>query len=346
MNRKKATRMAIDVALSIMIVFEMLIQFTGDFLHEVVGFAFFATVVLHIALSYSWVKKTAHKASEGTLKARQASLAVVGCLLGVSMLVLGVSSIAISGILESAGFIWPFGEYDPWVVVHTVSSYALCALVVVHLAMHWVFFASALRVPYDASRRRAIGMGVNTVAALGVAALGVTALKATHLQIDQADQSGQNGGNANGFENIDTAAVLEDAGASSSADAAAADSVQDAPGVEAPQNQQRSRKNRRDDAAMRGNAETRSANASGQRSLGEGAGSAGAQDNAAERSDSAEGSASSEIDAGNGAGSSENATGQKSTGSGYSSSSVCTLCRKRCTFDNLRCDKPYREGLL
>lgn len=346
MNRKKATRMAIDVALSIMIVFEMLIQFTGDFLHEVVGFAFFATVVLHIALSYSWVKKTAHKASKGTLKARQASLAVVSSLLGICMLVLGVSSIAISGILESAGFIWPFGEYDPWVVIHTISSYALCALVVVHLAMHWVFFASALRVPYDASRRRAIGMGVNTVAALGVAALGATALRATNLQIEQAEQSRQNEGNAVSFENTDTAAGLEGTGTSSSADAASAESVQSVPGVEAPQNQRRSRKNRRDDAATRGNAETHSTNTGGQGSLSDGTGSVGTQDNAAGQSGSTEGSASSEIDAANGAGSGDNAAAQESTGSGYSSSSVCTLCRKRCTFDNLRCDKPYREGLL
>ena len=28
------------------------------------------------------------------------------------------------------------------------------------------------------------------------------------------------------------------------------------------------------------------------------------------------------------------------------STGVCTLCRKNCSFSNLRCDKPYREGLL
>ena len=28
------------------------------------------------------------------------------------------------------------------------------------------------------------------------------------------------------------------------------------------------------------------------------------------------------------------------------SDGICTLCRKQCSFSNLRCDKPYQEGLL
>ena len=176
MNGKKAIRVVLDTALTLMLVFEMFIQFTGEFLHEVVGFAFFATVVLHLALSAAWVKKTARNAKEGKMTARRTALAVVGSLLAVTMIILGVSSVAISGILSSAGFVWLIGTYAMWATVHAFSSYALCALVVVHLAMHWVFLASAFKVPYNPSRRRAIATGVNTVAALGVLALGSTAV--------------------------------------------------------------------------------------------------------------------------------------------------------------------------
>ena len=176
MKAGKAVRVALDVALTIMIVFEMLIQFTGEFLHEVVGFAFFATVVIHIALSAAWVKKTAKNAKAGKLTARRTALAVIGSLLAVTTVVLGVSSVAISGILSSAGFVWPVGSYVLWASAHTFSAYALCALVVVHLAMHWAFLASAFKVPYNPSRRRAIATGVNAVAAVGVLALGATAV--------------------------------------------------------------------------------------------------------------------------------------------------------------------------
>ena len=174
MKGSKVLRVALDVALTVMIVFEMLIQFTGEFLHEVVGFAFFATIVVHIALSATWVKKTARNAKAGKLTARRTALAVVGSLLAATTVALGVSSVAISGILASAGFVWTLGSYSFWAAVHTFSAYALCALVVVHLAMHWAFLASAFKVPYNPSRRRAIATGVNAAAALGVVAVGVT----------------------------------------------------------------------------------------------------------------------------------------------------------------------------
>lgn len=175
MNRKKAIRVALDVLLTVMIVFEMFIQLTGETLHEIVGFAFFVTVLIHILLSATWVKKTARVAKSGKLTAHRTALAVVDILLAIATLVLAVSSIAISNILTSAGFTWPFGAYAIWSLAHTASAYALCALVVVHLAMHWVFLVSAFKVPYNPARRKAISTGVNTIAAVGVVALGVTA---------------------------------------------------------------------------------------------------------------------------------------------------------------------------
>jgi len=176
MNGKKVTRVVLDVALTAMIVAEMFIQYTGTFLHEVIGFAFFATVVVHLALSAKWIKTTAKNASKGKMTARRTALAVMGILLTVCMVVLGVSSVAISGILADAGLVWTLGSYATWKTVHAVSSYALCALVVIHLGMHWAFLASAFHVPYDPSRRRAISTGVHATAALGALALGAMAV--------------------------------------------------------------------------------------------------------------------------------------------------------------------------
>lgn len=176
MMSKKTGRLVLDLALTAMIVAEMFIQFTGALLHEIIGFAFFATVVVHLILSAKWIKNTASTAAKGKMNGRRTALAVMGILLAMCMAVLGVSSVAISGLLADAGLVWTLGSYATWATVHAVSSYALCALVAVHLGMHWAFLASGLRVPYNPSRRRAISTGVNAVAAVGALALGVTAV--------------------------------------------------------------------------------------------------------------------------------------------------------------------------
>lgn len=192
MNRKKAIRVALDVLLTVMIVLEMLIQLTGETLHEIIGFAFFVTVLIHVLLSGTWVKKTARVAKSGKLTAHRAALAAVGISLAIATLVLAISSIAISNILASAGFTWPFGAYALWSLVHTASAYALCALVVVHLAMHWIFLFSAFKVPYNPARRKAISTGVNTIAAIGVIALGVTAADKMLQATANASSTAQN----------------------------------------------------------------------------------------------------------------------------------------------------------
>ena len=51
------TKMALDVVLTLLIVFEMLIQYTGNFFHEVMGFVFFATIVTHLVFSSAWMKR-------------------------------------------------------------------------------------------------------------------------------------------------------------------------------------------------------------------------------------------------------------------------------------------------
>ena len=199
---KKTIRLALDIVLTAMIVFEMFIQYTGDFLHEVVGFALFASVAVHLALSVKWMKGTARAASTGRLSGRNAALAVMGCLLAIDLIALIVSSVAISQIIASTGFTWTLGTYAMWATVHSVTSYLLCALVIVHLAMHWVFLAHALRVPYNPERRRAIGMGVNAIATVGAVALGVMAAReALPRTLAQATEKLNNESSAAGNNN-------------------------------------------------------------------------------------------------------------------------------------------------
>ena len=346
MNGKKAIRVVLDTALTLMLVFEMFIQFTGEFLHEVVGFAFFATVVLHLALSAAWVKKTARNAKEGKMTARRTALAVVGSLLAVTMIILGVSSVAISGILSSAGFVWPIGTYAMWATVHAFSSYALCALVVVHLAMHWVFLASAFKVPYNPSRRRAIATGVNTVAALGVLALGSTAVGKIAPQAASAASTDQATAGAAG-----ESAAVETANASgASAGSESFGNVSDAPAptadTSAPSTDAPAPSGKSGKSHGKGSSSSASASSSGAPS-----GSSSTVPSAGSASASApanEGSGSGTAGNGTSASSASPSSGPSSASntSSSSASGICTLCRKQCSLIAPKCDKPYAAGLL
>ena len=353
----KTARVALDVALSLMIVFEMFIQFTGEFLHEVVGFAFFASVAAHVALSAAWVRKTARNAHEGKLTFRRTALAIVGCLLAVATVVLGVSSVAISGILASAGFVWPIGAYSLWVTVHTISAYALCALVVVHLAMHWAFLASAMKVSYDPSRRRAISAGVNAVAALGVLALGVTAAGKMAPQVASAGQEALGTGDATDAGSVGNAGSA--AGSSGAGDVSGANgaySTGSTAGTFDGGSSEGSTSGK--SGKMRGKGSGKTGKTRGQKGgASEGESGLGSVSGGS-ASDSAQGSVSGTVggsasDSDNGSGavsanprSSSDDAAYTGAGNGSSASGICTLCRKQCPLSAPKCNKPYEAGLL
>lgn len=315
MNSKKVVRIVLDAAMTIMIIAEMFIQFTGVFLHEVIGFAFFATVIAHVVLSAKWIKNTASTASKGKMTARRTALAVMGILLAVNVVVLGVSSVAISSILESAGFTWTLGSYATWKAVHAASSYTLCALVAIHLGMHWAFLASAFRVPYDPSRRRAISTGVHAAAAVGALALGVMAVnKIAPLNSENTSSSG-NGTATQAREGNMFGSVNDSAGNSSSSSSASSSSSSNSSG---PHHGGRDR----DGMSSSSSSSSHSSSASPSDS-------------------SAQNSTPSQSGGSAGSGSDQSGANASSSASG-----ICTLCHKECPLSNPKCDKPYRQGLL
>lgn len=173
---KKYKKAILDAILTILMIAAMFIQYTGTFLHEIIGFAFFVTVVAHLVLSASWIKSGAAAIGKRKASSRTVLLMIIGGVLAVAMVVLAVSSIAISTILEGAGFSWPFGDYGTWTAVHGAISYGLCGIVAIHLATHWSFVASVLKLAYSPSNRRMIGAGVYTGALLSAGALGMFAV--------------------------------------------------------------------------------------------------------------------------------------------------------------------------
>jgi len=323
-NRKKAIRIVLDTILTVTIVLAMFIQFTGEFLHEVIGCVFFVALAMHLALSAKWMKGTVRARREGKLHGRRRALGVMACLLAAAMVALGMSSVAISWVLSDAGFVWPLGSYALWETIHAISAYSLCALVVVHLAMHWTFFASAFKVPYDPTRRQAIGTGVKVVATVGAVALGVAAAKEIlPRQLAQASGAASNGEPASEGER--RFATVSDTAYDGSENSAGG-------GSSAESNSASIERRKREELAQ-GDA---SAAASEER-----AASAAVEESTVEEVYYAEPEY-----VGDGVYADADATDDSASGAATADLGACPLCRKACSLNNPRCDKPYQAGLI
>ena len=179
MNSRSA-RLALDCALTILLIASMLAQLTGVIAHEIIGVVFLLAVVAHIVNSFWWMKTVARLVENAQVKGGQLALFVVAVLLGVAVAVLAVSSVPISRLLYQVGLA-PKVMSSMWLAVHKVSAFLLCILAVVHLAMHWASILKHLNIPFDPSKRKAIGLGVKAVSCAGIVALGVVGFNSLEL---------------------------------------------------------------------------------------------------------------------------------------------------------------------
>lgn len=176
----RSARMALDGALTILLIVSMLAQLTGVIVHEIIGVVFLIAVVAHIVNSFWWMKTVARLVENAQVKGGQLALFVVAVLLGVTVALLAVSSVPISRLLYQVGLA-PKVMSSMWLVVHKVSAFLLCILAVVHLAMHWASILKHLNIPFDPSKRKAIGLGVKAVSCAGIVALGVVGFNSLEL---------------------------------------------------------------------------------------------------------------------------------------------------------------------
>lgn len=176
----RSARMALDGALTILLIASMLAQLTGVIAHEIIGVVFLLAVIAHIVNSFWWMKTVAQLVENAQVKGGQLALFIVAVLLGVTVAVLAVSSVPISRLLYQVGLA-PKVMSSMWLAVHKASAFLLCILAVVHLAMHWASILKHLNIPFDPSKRKAIGLGVKAVSCAGIVALGVVGFNSLEL---------------------------------------------------------------------------------------------------------------------------------------------------------------------
>lgn len=172
-------KLVIDAVMTVLLVAAMFIQVTGVVLHEIIGMLMFVLVVAHLVLERKWIAGSVKRVKAGVMRKARWAKSLVAVLLLISMVAMAASSVVISTLLYRAGLdLSALNASGLWTMVHVASAYVICGLVAIHLAMHWTLVVGCFGVPYDPSRRAAIGTAVNAAAAVGMVALGVAGAQA------------------------------------------------------------------------------------------------------------------------------------------------------------------------
>ena len=176
-------RILFDIGLTVVLLFEMLYQVTGNTAHEIVGALFFCCIVAHLAFNRKWIGSVPKSIASHSMTQRNKLLLVIACLLAIDVLLLAFSSVVISESLWAAGInLSALNPGNIWYPIHVGSSYALCVIVLFHLSLHWMNVAEVLKVDYDPSRREAIESGINAAITVGAIALGIGGIMRTSFE--------------------------------------------------------------------------------------------------------------------------------------------------------------------
>lgn len=157
MNKKFLIRLLLDAIMTVIMILLMEYHITGLFLHEVLGLAILATILIHNLLNTKWIvgiyrrifysRTKSSTNAENTLTSRKLKLPIgkliLNLLLLIDTLVLGISGILISK--ELFPFLRLTKDTFLWKQLHTLSSYWMIILIGIHLGLHWKMIMGAAR---------------------------------------------------------------------------------------------------------------------------------------------------------------------------------------------------------
>ena len=332
--KKSKQRLVVDIIMVVLLVIEMFYLLTGNVIHEVLGVAFFATVGVHLYLTHKMGKALLEPDKQGaaaTVRRMKVAKLTLVILLALDGMLLLVSSLLVSNLIYDAGVDLVGGYYDLWAAVHVVTAYVLCALVAIHGALHWAGVLKAAKIPYDPRRRQAINNVAVGCASLGAVALLVAAGNPLNEQIRAFASNEESEGEGRSQAGSPSSNVRGGQRSSTSESPRYFELEEELDGSS--------------------DSSTRKGRGPGSSS---GSGNSGSQSDSSSRSGSSQrGSQSDGTQGGTGSqwgpqsGGSQSGSGSQSGGSqSGSASGICTLCRKRCSLSNPKCNKPYAAGLI
>lgn len=133
-----ATRLSLDLVMTLLIMFEFAYRLTGSTLHELIGLAMLSLFIVHGAWNWRWFATL--------LKGRYAGLRIVSVTINNLLLVTVVLMMA-SGVLNS-DLLFSLTQVELDLLpreLHTAAAYWFLILLGVHLGMHWKMVMAAAR---------------------------------------------------------------------------------------------------------------------------------------------------------------------------------------------------------
>lgn len=139
---KLKEKLMLDIVMMVTFFFLMKIEFTGMFLHEILGVAFLGMIGVHIYVNRHWVTGVWKGIQKGKITKKTKNMVEVNIYLSFLTLVLLGTSILISNELVPNTLA---SDYLLFVNLHIYTAYVLFGSVVVHLILHRKMIQSALK---------------------------------------------------------------------------------------------------------------------------------------------------------------------------------------------------------
>lgn len=116
---------------------------TGIGLHEWLGLGALVVLFVHLLVHADWCVDALRTTLRRPTWARTGNL-VVDALMLVTLVVVVVSGLFVSGAVLPAFGLYAEGYYF-WDPLHAIAAKALLALLLVHVVVHWKWFASVAK---------------------------------------------------------------------------------------------------------------------------------------------------------------------------------------------------------
>ena len=133
----------LDAAIFVAFLLALDPRLTGITIHEWLGLAGAAAVVVHLLLHWEWIVGVTRRFLGRTSGAARLNY-VVDVLFFIDLVVISLSGLMVSqALLPLLGLAAPGGAF--WLVAHALSADLAVVLVAVHAALHWKWIVNAVR---------------------------------------------------------------------------------------------------------------------------------------------------------------------------------------------------------
>ena len=133
MTLKQKSRIALDIAMTILLIAAHAYRITGDIAHEWIGVSVFVLFIAHNVINYRWYKNI----GKGTYTAQRVIMTTVNALLALTM-----ATLVITGFMQSR-IVLSFLNLPGSMLlrqIHTTAAYWGLPLIGVHIGLHWGMF--------------------------------------------------------------------------------------------------------------------------------------------------------------------------------------------------------------